>query len=68
MQTLKNLWPIVAVLAPVLGFTVVKAGWLRPSIGAYVVLGVLGVLTLVGVVYGIREGRRVSRNGQYIGR
>jgi hypothetical protein len=66
MKPRNQLWAVMAVLAPSAGMIVGRAHLIGPNPGTYFALGILATLSAVGIGYGVREGRRLARDGRRI--
>lgn len=64
MSRSKRLWGLVAILAAPLGIIVGKSQLLTASPPVFAVLGMVGVLCLGGIAFGVREGQRAARDGR----
>jgi len=67
MRQDKKLWAVVAVLAGPIGAAIAKFHVIAPTPGMFFALGVLATLCIGGIVFGVRDARRVVRSGQPIG-
>ena len=67
MQRKKQVWAMVAVVAAPTGGALGRLHLIGPNPGTFFVLGILAALSVVGSVYGFREGQRVARSREPIG-
>ena len=67
MDRRKRWGALVALLAAPSGTAIARLHLIAPSPGMFFVLGILATLCVLGVVYGVREGRKLARTGKTIG-
>lgn len=60
-QRKKNFWVLVTVAAAPAGGVLGRLHLIGPNPGTFFGLGVLAALSVFGVAYGLRDGRRVGR-------
>lgn len=66
MQRKKQVWTMVSVVAVPIGGALGRLHLIGPNPGTFFVLGIMAALSVVGIVYGIREGQRVARSREPI--
>ena len=67
MQRKKQAWAAASLIATPIGLAVGRLHLIGPNPATYFVLGVLATLSVVGIVYGFWEARRVVRSNAPIG-
>ena len=67
MQRQKRVWAAVSISATPVGLTLARLHLIGPSPGTYFGLGVLATLSVLGIIWGFNEARKVVLSGQAIG-
>jgi hypothetical protein len=64
MKRGKAVWALAVMLCAPAGIFVGKSGLLEPTRSVFAMIGLLAGLCLVGIGFGIWEGRRAAREGR----